>query len=219
MKTVVLFSGGLDSTVLASMPEDMHLLSFDYGQRHRVELERASAIAAHLRLPHEVVDLRGITHLLGGSSQTDPAIDVPEGHYADASMRATVVPNRNMIMLSVAAARAISLGATEVAYAAHAGDYAIYPDCRPAFVDAMRSALGLCHYDGGIRLVVPFGAVSKAHVVLMGVSLAAPMHLSWSCYKGGAVHCGMCGTCRERREAFELAGVPDPTVYEWMVPA
>ena len=145
MKTVLIYSGGLDSTVLLyellAQGDDVAALSVDYGQRHRREIDAAQSIAASLGVEHRVADLSGIRGLLAGSSQTSDDVDVPEGHYAEESMKATVVPNRNMIMLSLAVGWAISRKADRVAYAAHGGDHAIYPDCRAEFVDALARAV------------------------------------------------------------------------------
>ena len=138
---------------------------------------------------------------------------MPEGSYNEAGMKATVVPNRNMIMIAVAAARAISLGCDSVAYAAHGGDHAIYPDCRPDFVKALAEVLKICDYSP-IRLEAPFLNFSKADIVLEGARLGVDFSKTWSCYKGGDIHCGKCGTCVERRQAFASAGVCDPTEYE-----
>lgn len=217
MRAVVSLSGGLDSTVLAhhlhARGELIECVAVDYGQRHRVELRYASAIAARLGVPFTVVDLSGLAStVMGDSSQTDPNVPVPHGHYADASMRVTVVPNRNMMLLAVATATAITAGGDAVAYAAHAGDHAIYPDCRPEFADAMAQAMALAHYTP-ITLARPFIGWSKADIVREGARLGVPFAETWSCYEGGTVHCGQCGTCVERREAFLLAGVPDPTPY------
>ncbi len=214
--TVLIYSGGLDSTTLLydlrAQGHALYALGVDYGQRHARELESAERLAADVGVPYRTVDLRALTPFLAGSSQTDPAVAVPRGHYADPTMRATVVPNRNLLMLSVAAAWAISLGADAVAYAAHAGDHPVYPDCRPAFVEAARAVLGLVHYTP-VALLAPYLALTKADVVRRGTTLGVPYADTWSCYEGGAVHCGACGTCVERREAFVLAGRSDPTVY------
>jgi 7-cyano-7-deazaguanine synthase len=128
-------------------------------------------------------------------------------------MKLTVVPNRNMLLLSIATAWAISEKADAIYYAAHLGDHAIYPDCRKVFVDKMREAIALADWHS-VELFAPFEEQTKADIVRHGVNVSAPMELSWSCYKGGAKHCGKCGTCVERREAFQLAEVQDPTEYE-----
>ncbi len=217
MKTVVIYSGGLDSTTLLYMlrgaGHEVLPLGIDYGQRHRKELEAARAICSVLGVPYRVADLTALRPFLAGSSQTSDDVAVPHGHYADETMKLTVVPNRNMIMLAVAIGWAISSGAEEVAYAAHAGDHAIYPDCRGDFVRAMQGAARECHYAPGIRLNAPFLNVTKAAVVAVGADHGVPFAATWSCYEGGPVHCGRCGTCTERREAFDLAGVADPTEY------
>lgn len=217
MKVVSLLSGGLDSTVLATflkeVGNEVFTLSIDYGQRHAKELSAAARVASALHLPHARVDLRSIRPLLLGSSQTDTRVAVPEGHYTDESMKLTVVPNRNMILLGVAVAAAIGQGADYVAYAAHAGDHAIYPDCRAEFVEAIGKAVALCDWKPP-GLWAPFVMMTKAGIARLGASLGAPMYLTWSCYKGEELHCGKCGTCVERKEAFEDAGVADPTKYE-----
>ncbi len=222
LRIVVTFSGGLDSTTLAHHLRDQGhevlALSVDYGQRHRVELERAAELARGLGVRHEVADLRPMARLLSGSSLTDPGIDVPQGHYEAQSMRATVVPNRNMILLAVAGGWAIAQGADAVAYAAHAGDHAIYPDCRPVFADAVAQALALADWRE-LRLLRPFVHLTKARIVARAAELRVPLDRTWSCYRGGDRHCGACGTCVERREAFLLAGVEDPTGYEPDAPA
>lgn len=216
MKAVLVYSGGMDSTVLLYHLRDagveLRALSIDYGQRHRVELERAGAVTAALGVEHRVVDLRSVTPLLGGSSLTSSDIPVAEGHYEEESMKSTVVPNRNMIFLSLAAAWAISLKFDSIAYAAHCGDHAIYPDCREAFAAAMAEAVRLADWHE-VELVRPFVNLAKAEIVRRGSELGVPFEQTWSCYKGGALHCGRCGTCIERREAFHLAGVTDPTCY------
>jgi 7-cyano-7-deazaguanine synthase len=147
------------------------------------------------------------------SSLMRDGVPVPEGHYEDESMKSTVVPNRNMILLSIATAWSIASGLQGVAYAAHSGDHAIYPDCRPAFADAMNEAIRLCDYSSQ-ELVRPFVSLTKADIVRVGASLGVPFEKTWSCYNGRKLHCGKCGTCVERIEAFELAGVPDPTEYK-----
>ena len=217
MKAVVLFSGGLDSTVLVyhllNEGADLKLLSIDYGQRHEKELKSSSEIAEFLELEHEILRLPMLNNLLGGSALTDPSISLPEGHYAEDSMKATVVPNRNMILLSLAAGHAISLQFDTVAYAAHAGDHTIYPDCRPEFATAMDQALKLCDWNT-VSLYRPFVQLSKHDLVRKGNELGVPFEKTWSCYAGNDKHCGKCGTCVERKEAFELVGLLDPTEYK-----
>jgi 7-cyano-7-deazaguanine synthase len=216
MKTVAIFSGGLDSTVLLAQllhgGDEVLALSIDYGQRHRKELQFAEGTARRLGVEWRLADLRAITPLLAGSSLTSPEVAVPHGHYAEASMKATVVPNRNMIMLAIAAGWALSRKCDRVAYGAHAGDHTIYPDCRPEFVEAMRHSLSLCDWQS-LELYCPFLTFSKGDIVRAGAELGVDFTATWSCYEGGEVHCGQCGTCVERREAFVVAGVPDPTPY------
>lgn len=216
MKTVLIYSGGLDSTVLLyhlrQAGDELHAFSVDYGQRHRCELDRARALCGDLGIPNPVADLSGLGPLLAGSSLTSPQIEVAEGHYTEERMKSTVVPNRNMILIAVATGHALSIGAGRVAYAAHSGDHAIYPDCRREFADALAAAIALADWNH-VELIRPFVDWTKADIVRRGAELGVPFARTWSCYKGGTVHCGRCGTCIERREAFDLAGVPDPTVY------
>jgi 7-cyano-7-deazaguanine synthase len=186
-------------------------LSIDYGQRHARELRSAERIANLARVEHRVADVRALGSF-GGSSQTSDEIAVPHGHYADASMRLTVVPNRNMVLLALATAWAVATKSSAVAYGAHAGDHAVYPDCRAEFADVMAVAMTLCDYEP-VALLRPFVQMTKADVVARGAELSVPFAETWSCYEGKQVHCARCGTCVERREAFELAGVPDPTEY------
>ena len=218
-KAIALLSGGLDSVTLAyhlaAQGHTLHLLSFDYGQRHKQELEYAAKCAAALSAQHDIIDLSAITPLLSGSALTDD-IAVPEGHYTAPNMRVTVVPNRNAIMLAVAYAAAVAEGADMVATGVHAGDHPIYPDCRPEFItafDLMERYATDGYAADGLHLYAPFVNMSKAEIVALGASLFVPYEDTWSCYKGGIAHCGVCGTCVERREAFQLAGVTDPTRY------
>lgn len=216
MRTVAIFSGGLDSTVmlhhLLDAGDEVLALSINYGQRHRRELQHAERIAGSLGLRWELADISSVCRLLSGSSLTSPELPVPHGHYADESMKQTVVPNRNMIMLAIAGGWAISAQADRVAYGAHTGDHTIYPDCRPEFAAAMNTALGLADWRR-IELVCPFLAMTKTDIVRRGAELKVDFTQTWSCYEGGEVHCGRCGTCFERKEAFAQAGIEDPTVY------
>lgn len=223
---VVVVSGGLDSTVLAywlhARGTRLTALSVDYGQRHRVELDHARATAQRLGAGHHTADLTTVGRLLGGSALTDPAVPVPDGHYTDRSMRVTIVPNRNALLLDIAVGLAISVGADAVAFGAHAGDHPVYPDCRPAFVRAYQRAVALANEGmlaGGFEILAPFLALTKTDIVALGAQLGVPFESTWSCYRGFDRHCGTCGTCVERAEAFALAGVPDPTEYSAVRPA
>jgi 7-cyano-7-deazaguanine synthase len=219
-KAVVLLSGGLDSTTLLYMLRDrglhVHALSVLYGQRHRRELEFAKALTDQLNVMHTICDLDApLRPVFAGarSALVGQQVEVPHGHYADETMKVTVVPNRNMFLLSTATALAVSAKAQWVAYAAHAGDHPIYPDCRPDFIEAV--SLAIVRGTGGtVRLLTPFTFWTKAEIVKEGASLGVPFHLTYSCYEGLPVHCGRCSTCVERREAFDVARVPDLTIYE-----
>lgn len=212
-KALVLFSGGLDSTTmiayLQSQGYDVSAFGLDYGQKHRKEIESAKIIAKKLGVKYHLHKVQpfGTSSALTGSSE------VPDGHYEDESMKITVVPNRNMIIIALATAYAIDNGITKIMYGAHYGDHAIYPDCRESFYEAMNYALNLCDYSK-IELVAPFIRIRKDQIVSIGADLGVPYELTWSCYKGNEKHCGKCGTCQERIEAFKLAGIEDPTVYE-----
>lgn len=214
MRTILIHSGGLDSTVLLyhlmSRGDDVKCVSFDYGQRHGRELEAAETTCSRLLVPRESVRLPFLGKVK--SSQTQ-GLEVPEGHYAAEGMKLTVVPNRNMIMLACAAAICIDEGYKGLATAVHAGDHDVYPDCRSAFMAEMRKAFHLCDWKD-VTLDTPFIEWSKAEIVQRGVELHVPFEDTWSCYRGEAKACGKCGTCVERLEAFELAGAKDPLEYE-----
>jgi 7-cyano-7-deazaguanine synthase len=218
LRTVVVCSGGLDSVTLAhKIANDsgpVHLVSFDYGQRHRKELDFARGCAARLGANHDVIDITAVGQRLTGSALTD-TIAVPDGHYAEETMRATIVPNRNAIMLTIAFGLAAAAQAQAVATAVHGGDHFIYPDCRSTFVDAF-AAMQRMALDGVAQIAfeTPFLRWSKADIVREGARLAVPLAQTWSCYQGSARHCGRCGTCVERREAFDLASIDDPTPYD-----
>ena len=211
MKTLVVCSGGLDSVTLAhkiAVEQTLiHLVSFDYGQRHSKELEYARCCATRLGVTPDVVDITNIGRQLTGSPLTDGET-VPEGHYAEDTMRLTVVPNRNAIMLTIAFGIAMARRAEMVAAGMHGGDHFVYPDCRPPFVDAFATMQRLA-LDGlaQIAFATSFLRQSKADIVREGARLGVPFAETWR-------HCGRCGTCVERREAFHLAGLDDPTVYD-----
>jgi 7-cyano-7-deazaguanine synthase len=217
MKVLAVVSGGLDSVTmahtLAAKGELAGITSFDYGQRHKKELGFAKACAERLKVPYFPVDLSSLTPHLKGSALTDD-VAVPDGHYAAESMKITVVPNRNAIMLAVAFGVAPAQGMDAVAVAIHGGDHFIYPDCRPDFAELFEK-MEQKALDGmwQVRLLTPFIKGDKTDIVREASRLKVPVAATWSCYKGGEVHCGRCGTCVERREAFSLAGVDDPTVY------
>ena len=199
MNSVLLLSGGLDSLVLLAQEchggQKPHCLSFDYGQRHVRELEAAKRIVATYKVPHTVLTLPPET--FGGSALTG-AGDVPHAHYANPSQQATVVPNRNMVFLSLAGSLAVHLGFRRVLFACHRGDWDIYPDCRPEFADKMRKAMELaCN----IQIETQFINMTKSEIVRIGRTLGVPFELAWSCYEGGEKPCGQCGACIERTEA------------------
>ena len=215
-KAVIILSGGLDSTTLLydlyAQGKDVHAISFDYGQRHTKEIEMAKKTCEKLGVEHTVVDLSELGGILANNALTGE-IEMPEGHYADESMKLTVVPNRNMIMLSVAIGYAINIGSNHVYYGAHAGDHAIYPDCRPVFVQAIQTVAEVCHYDP-VHVHAPYLYMGKDEIVARGLSLGLDYSTTWTCYKGMDKACGKCGSCVERLEAFALNGVKDPIEYE-----
>ena len=209
-KAVLLLSGGMDSTTLLyyllNEGYQVYALSFDYGQKHNRELESARKIAKINDIPHQVVDITSINNLLGGSSLTRENIPVPEGHYQDESMKSTVVPNRNMILLSLATGYAVTMGIDRVFYAAHSGDHAIYPDCRPEFFDKVNQVTLISNYQP-VVIKAPFLHKTKNEIAGIGRDLGVPFHLTWTCYNGGKYPCGVCGACVERREAMESIGI------------
>lgn len=218
-RATVIVSGGMDSTVLAYQYDahghDLTLVSFDYGQRHVRELAYAARTASALGAEHVIVDLSGLGAMLP-SALTSEGADVPHGHYADDTMRATVVPNRNLIMLAVAGGLSAARGGGILATGVHAGDHPIYPDCREGFINAAELAIRLGTEGVGtseVTLEAPFVRITKADICARGEVLHVPWSDTWSCYEGGDVHCGECGTCVERIEAFQLANVTDPTTY------
>jgi 7-cyano-7-deazaguanine synthase len=216
MKVVVLCSGGMDSVTAlhwANVREEVAaVVSFDYGAKHNHrEIPFAAEHARLLGRPHHVISLDFVNRLFS-SALLRSGVEIPEGHYEAATMRQTVVPFRNAIMLSIATGVAESCGAEGLVIAAHSGDHAIYPDCREEFMRAMGDAMRRGTY-AGVELLRPFIAMNKAQIAAEGARLGVDFARTWSCYKGGDIHCGRCGTCVERREAFLVAGLPDPTLY------
>lgn len=212
--SVLVLSGGVDSvTMLHEFKERIGLaVTFDYGSNHNArEIEFARIQCRALNIEHLVIPLEFMGRYFE-SSLLSGADAIPEGHYADENMKSTVVPFRNGIMLSVACGLAESRGFKHVMIANHGGDHAIYPDCRPGFINAMSQAMREGTYDG-IDISAPYTDIKKADIIRRGARLDVDYSNTYSCYKGEEKHCGRCGTCVERREAFAEAGVADPTLY------
>lgn len=209
---VLVLSGGMDSTtMLYEYRQHIALaVNFSYGANHNArEAECARKNCTLLGIELVEIDL-GFIGRLFESSLLSGADAIPEGNYDDSNMRSTVVPFRNGIMLSVAAGLAESRGLRKVMIANHGGDHAIYPDCRPGFIGAMGSAIREGTYSPGIELYAPYTGLTKADICRRGTEMGVDYSLTYSCYKGGAAHCGKCGTCVERREAMLAAGLkPD----------
>lgn len=218
MEVVVVLSGGMDSAVALALAVEnfgktnVETLTFNYGSKHNArEHVSARALCEHYGVRNTLVNLDFIAKdfksnlLIGGG-------EIPEGHYADESMKKTVVPFRNGIMLSIAIGYAESIDADQVHIGNHAGDHAIYPDCRTPFINAMKDAARTGTYKK-IDICSPFGSMTKAQIANIGNNLNVPFGLTWSCYRGEDIHCGKCGTCFERIEAFKLAKITDLTEY------
>ena len=220
MKAIVVLSGGMDSATLAYYVKnkfvcDLIAISFDYGQRHKRELESAAKIAKRLGADHRIVDISAFGKMLKGSALTDD-IAVPHGHYEAENMRSTVVPNRNTIMLSMAWGIGCAEGVDIVATGVHAGDHYIYPDCRPEYITALEAALRVGtegHRKEKMKIYTPFIDSTKTDIARIGRSVHVPFEDTWTCYEGGEKHCGLCGACQERKEAFRDSGGDDPTEY------
>jgi len=215
-KVVVIYSGGMDSFTLLNQAiaqgKRAYALSFNYGQKHSKELHYAQKVCDDLGLPHKIVDITAISQLLLGSSLTDD-IEIPEGHYEEDSMKSTVVPNRNMIMLSLAIAYAVSIKAEAVYYGAHGGDHAIYPDCRPEFIEKMAAVSKVANYEV-VDIVAPFQSINKTEILAKGLAMGLDYAKTWTCYNGRERACGKCGACQERLEAFRDNGKVDSLMYE-----
>lgn len=213
---VLILSGGLDSTTLLHLLKDegykVHVLSFSYGQRHSKELSFAKSWADKMGESWQLIDLSFMKHIASNSALTSNAIALPEEHYSHENQKITVVPNRNMVMLSIAVAHAENLGIKEVFYGAQAGDDAHYPDCRMSFVEAVSEASKLGTYSE-VQIKAPFAKKSKSEVVELGINLKVDFKQTWSCYAGTHKPCGKCSTCQARLEAFNQAGMIDPVEY------
>lgn len=215
-KVVVIYSGGMDSFTLINkvirQNFDVYALTFDYGQRHHKEIECAKSVCNLLKIHHTIVNITSIKQLMRGSSLTDD-IDIPEGSYDISNMHSTVVPNRNMVLLSMAVSHALSIGATKVFYGAHSGDHSIYPDCRPEFVEKMNALTQICDYHP-IQICSPYIYNTKSDILLDGFNMGLTYDKTWTCYKGGKKACGKCGSCIERLDAFNSLHQKDPIDYE-----
>ena len=215
-KAVVIYSGGMDSFTILNRAlgegHDVYALTFDYGQKHKKEIRYAESVCQELGISHRIIDITAINQLLQSSSLTsDKAI--PEGHYEAANMKSTVVPNRNMILLSLAIGYAVDIGSNKVFYGAHSGDHAIYPDCRPDFVHAMNRVAKLANYEP-VDIVTPYLNGDKIEILADGLKMGLDYGKTWTCYNGREKACGKCGSCVERLEAFEKNGAVDPLEYE-----
>ncbi|MDD5432822.1 MAG: 7-cyano-7-deazaguanine synthase QueC [Candidatus Omnitrophica bacterium] len=217
-KAVIIASGGMDSTTLLydilDQGYEVYALSVNYSQRHVKELKFIKKTCAKLKVPHKIIDLAKVgKEILSASALTSKNILVPEGNYNGENMKLTIVPNRNMILLSLAVGYAITIGAKKVFYGAHAGDHTIYPDCRKEFVEAMKRPIALADWDV-VELEAPYLDFDKGDIAIKGKSLGVDYSLTWTCYKGGALACGKCGACQERLEAFRKAEIIDPIKYQ-----
>ncbi len=225
MRALILSSGGIDSSTCLALAverygwENVTALAIYYGQKHKKEMEASEKIADYYRVEHICMDLSNIFTYSDCSLLTHSERDIPQESYAEQIKKAggnpvsTYVPFRNGLFLSAAASVALSKECTEIYYGAHSDDAAgnAYPDCSDEFVQAMGGAI----YTGSgsrLRLIAPFVKWNKAEVVKEGLRLGVPFELTWSCYEGGEVPCGKCGTCRDRAQAFALNGVEDPAL-------
>lgn len=214
---ILVLSGGMDSTVLLTdlleQGKKVQAISFDYGSKHNGrELPMAAAYCQGKGVPHHIVKLPFVNELFS-SSLLQSGEEIPDGSYQEANMKSTVVPFRNGIMLSIAAGFAESVGASEVYLASHSGDHFIYPDCRPEFNSSFSEAV-LIGTDKKVNLVFPYAAFDKRQVGDLGRRLGLDFTKTWTCYKGGALHCGTCGACDERKYALRHSEGMDPTTYQ-----
>lgn len=220
-KAVVLLSGGLDSTTCMAVAKEagreLYPISFNYHQRHSIELEGAKEVAAFYRVKKHLI-IETNMELIGGSALTDRAIAVPEGDVSRTSVPVTYVPARNLIFLSYAVGYAETIGARYVYIGVNSVDYSGYPDCRPEFIQRFQAAADYATEAASagkrIEIVAPLQNLSKAEIVRLAARLAVPLELTHSCYNGGEKACGVCDSCKLRRQGFALAGIEDPIEYE-----
>lgn len=213
--SAIIVSGGMDSiTLLYDHKDEIALgISFDYGSNHNArEIPFAKMHCERLGIKHITINL-DFMHQYFKSSLLDGAEAIPEGHYADDNMKSTVVPFRNGIMLAIAIGIAESNNFDQVFIANHGGDHTIYPDCRPEFINAIDAAATAGTYNN-VKVIAPYTKITKSDIARIGKRLGIDYAETWSCYKGGEVHCGKCGTCVERKEALAEAGIEDKTIYE-----
>lgn len=211
-KTIAVISGGMDSVTmlykLKAEGKKLKAISFNYGQRHKRELEMARATCEKLGIQHDIVDITSITSFISNSALTGD-IEVPHGNYADENMKKTVVPSRNTIMASIANGYAINSNFDSIALAVHAGDHAIYPDCRPEFITALQTLFCVNNFEA-IDIITPYLYKTKIDIVTEGIELNVDYTLTHTCYEGGEKPCGKCGSCVERTEAFYKNNTKDP---------
>ncbi|MGH7900327.1 MAG: 7-cyano-7-deazaguanine synthase QueC [Thermodesulfobacteriota bacterium] len=220
-KAVVMASGGIDSSTLLykSLKDgyEVFALTFIYGQKHKREIEYARDVCKSLNISHKIIDLSSLKEVFSGSALTDSNIDIPEvpaetPHYD--TLKTTIVPNRNSIFLSIAIAYAVSVDANCVFFGAHQSDRGVYPDCRLEFIESFEHSERLANDKPDLKILAPFVEMEKSQIVKLGAELGVPYKMTWSCYRGEDIHCGVCSSCRERKRAFSQSGVHDPTVYE-----
>ena len=224
---VLSISGGLDSTcllmTLLAKDYEVKAYSFKYGQKHVIELEKVQKNIKFLQdkgfpINHQIIDLTSAFNESASSLSSFSGVEIPEGSYMEEKMKSTVVENRNVIFASILYGKALAWANkeerdVEIFLGIHAGDHAIYPDCRPGFVDAMSKAIAEGTYEN-LTILAPYTNISKTEIARHGKALGIDYSETWSCYKGGEHHCGKCGTCTERKEALRDAGIQDNTVYE-----
>lgn len=215
---ILIYSGGMDSTTLLYYLKDkgyeVQCISFDYGQKHKKELGIAEFLCLDIvKVKHDIIPMSFLGKYLK-SALTQKDQEIPEGHYAEESMKATIVPHRNLMMLTIANAIGISRGIEKIAFASHSGDHAIYPDCREEFRLEAEKALMASMDSFGIQIINPFMDIDKTDILRIGLNLKVPYQNTWSCYKGDLKACGKCGTCTERLEAFEQCETTDPLEYD-----